>query len=85
MKNLMFIPAMFFFFSFTQPFAQPGSVDNDSELLEERIEKAQENKIQEKRAKEAVKQEQEHQEELNRNLQPDILLQDNSKKEGSVE
>jgi hypothetical protein len=83
MKSLYLIPFVFLLMSFTHPFAQDGSVDNDRELLDERIEKARENKTQEKRAKEAVKQEQESREELDRNLQPDAILQD--KKEGSVE
>jgi hypothetical protein len=41
---------------FTHPFAQDGSVNTDNDLLEQRIEKAQQNKIQEKRAEHLLKQ-----------------------------
>lgn len=85
MKNLSLIPIVFLFMSFTHPFAQDGSVDNDRELIEERVEKAQENKEHQKRAREAVKEQQEENEQLDRSLHPDILIQDNDKKEGSVE
>lgn len=83
MKHLLFIPFVFLLMSFTHPFAQDGSVDNDSEVLEERIEKAQKNRQQEKRAKELMKQEQETNEEIDRNLQPENIIK--QKKEGSVE
>ena len=85
MKTLVLIPFVLLLMSFTHPFAQEGSVDTDRERIEERVEKAHENERQEERAKEAIKQEQQHDEELERNLQPDILLQDNDKKEGSIE
>lgn len=83
MKILFIIPSLFFLFAFTHPFAQDGSVDNDSQRLEERVEKAEENRIQEERAKEAVQEQQQKQEEIDRSLQPEYLLQD--KKEGSIE
>lgn len=83
MKHLLFIPFGLLLMSFTHPFAQQGSVDNDSELLEERVEKARENRQQEKRAKELLKQEQQTNEEIDRNLQPENIIQ--KKKEGSIE
>jgi hypothetical protein len=83
MKTLLLIPFVFLLMSFTHPFAQDGSVDNDRELLDERIEKAEQNKTQEERARETVKQEQEANKEIDRNLQPEAIIQD--KKEGSVE
>lgn len=83
MKSLYLIPFVFLLMSFTHPFAQEGSVDSDRELLDERIEKAEENKTQEERARETLKQEQEARDEIDRNLQPDAIIQD--KKEGSIE
>ncbi len=85
MRTLILIPFVLLLMSFTHPFAKEGSVDTDRDLLEERIEKAQENERQEQRAEEVIKEEKKTDEELDRNLQPDILLQDNDKKEGSVE
>lgn len=85
MRTLILIPFVLLLMSFTHPFAKEGSVDTDRDLLEERIEKAQENERQEQRAEEVIKEERKNDEELDRNLQPDILLQDNDKKEGSVE
>lgn len=76
MKTLTLIPFVFLLMSFTHPFAQDGSVDNDRELLDERIEKAQENKTQEERAREKVKQEQEANEELDQELRPEAILED---------
>ncbi len=81
MKSLMLIPVLFLFQSF-RPFAQEGSVDTDNEAVEERIEKARQNEIQEKRAEKVIKEEQQSNEEMDRNLQPDVLLE---KKEGSVD
>ena len=85
MKTLVLIPFVLLLMSFTHPFAKEGSVDTDRDLLEERVEKAQENERQEQRAEEVIEEERKTDEELDRNLQPDILLQDNDKKEGSVE
>lgn len=85
MRTLILIPFIVLLMSFTHPFAKEGSVDTDRDLLEERMDKAHQNELQEKRAEEAIRQEQQSDEELDRNLQPDILLQDNDKKEGSVE
>ncbi len=85
MKTLILIPFVFLLMSFTHPFAKEGSVETDRDLVEERIEKAQKNERQEDRAEKVLKEEQQNDEELDRNLQPDILLQDNDKKEGSVE
>ncbi len=84
MKSLMLIPALFLLQSY-RPFAQEGSVDTDNEAVEERIEKAERNEVQEKRAEKVIREEQQSNEEMDRNLQPDILLQDNDKKEGSIE
>lgn len=82
MKSLMLIPVLFFLQSFRHPFAQEGSVDTDNEAVEERIEKARQNEIQEKRAEKVIKEEQQSNEEMDRNLQPDVLLE---KKEGSID
>lgn len=84
MKSLMLIPVLFFLQAY-RPFAQEGSVDTDNEVVEERIEKARQNEIQEKRAEKVIKEEQQSNDEMDRNLQPDILLQDEDKKEGSIE
>lgn len=84
MKNLLLIPMLFFLQSY-RPFAQDGSVDTDTDVIDERVEKARQNAIQEKRAEEVIREEQQSNEEVDRNLQPDILLQDNDMKEGSVE
>lgn len=84
MKTLLLIPALFILQAY-RPFTQDGSVDPDTNAIDERVEKARENKIQEKRAEEAIREEQQSNEEVDRNLQPDILLQDNDMKEGSVE
>lgn len=75
MKHLLFIPFVLLAMSFTRPFAQDGSVDSDSEILEERIEKAQKNADEQKRAKELLKQEQEHDEEMNEKLRPEKLIE----------
>jgi hypothetical protein len=83
MKYLFIIPGLFFLMAYTHPFAEQGSVDNDSEVLQERVKKAEENRKQEQEAKEAVQKQKQKQEEIDRSLQPDILFQD--KKEGSVE
>jgi hypothetical protein len=83
MKGLLIIPALFLLMAYTHPFAEQGSVDNDSQALQERVRKARENRIQEEQAKEAVEKQQQKQEEIDRSLQPEYLLQD--KKEGSVE
>jgi len=85
MKTLILIPFVFLLMSFTHPFAKEGSVETDRDLVEERIEKARQNERQEARAEELLKEEQQTNEEIDRNLQPDILLQDNDKKEGSIE
>jgi hypothetical protein len=68
--------------SFTHPFAQDGSVDNDREQLDERVEKARRNERQEERAEKVLKEEQQSKEKIDRKLEPDVLLQD--KKEGSL-
>jgi hypothetical protein len=52
-------------------------------MLEERVEKAEENRIQEQQAEEAIEKQKQKQEEIDRSLQPEYLLQD--KKEGSIE
>lgn len=85
MKTLFVILIGILSLSFTHPFAQEGSVDTDRGLLERRAQKARENRREAMRAEEAVKQKQEENREIDRNLQPEILLQDNDMKEGSIE
>jgi hypothetical protein len=82
MKSLYLIPFGFLLMSFTHPFAQDGSVDNDREQLDERVEKARRNERQEERAEKVLKEEQQSKEKIDRKLEPDVLLQD--KKEGSL-
>ncbi len=84
MKLILFIPVFLLFIS-ARPFQQDGSVDTDTKILDERIEAAKQNRLQEKRAEEMLKQEQQTNEEIDHNLRPEVLLQDNEKKEGSVE
>ncbi|MES2526274.1 MAG: hypothetical protein V4598_04280 [Bdellovibrionota bacterium] len=84
MKSLILIPALFLLQSY-RPFAQEGSVDTDNEAVEERMEKAQRNEIQEERAEKVIKEEQQSNEEMDRNLHPDILLEENQKKEGAID
>lgn len=50
MKTLLFLMSFGLVMGFTHPFAQDGSVNTDTDALEERIEKAQQNQEQQKRA-----------------------------------
>jgi hypothetical protein len=84
MKSLLLVPLLLFLQSY-RPFAQDGSVDTDTGAIDERLEKARQNKLQEKRAEEMLREEEQHKEERDRNLRPDILLQENEKKDGSAE
>lgn len=79
MKNLMVVPLLFFLQSY-RPFTQDGSVDVDSDELDERIKKAQENSLQEKRAKKVIREEQQSDDELNRKLEPSLLLNEDQEK-----
>lgn len=80
MKTLTLIPLIFLITSFTHPFAQEGSVDTDRELIEERIEKAKQNELQEERAEEVVKKEEKTDKELERKLRPNNLFHDREEK-----
>ncbi len=79
MKHLIFVPLLFFLQSY-RPFTQDGSVDVNSDELDERIEKAQENSLQEKRAEEVIREEQQSDDEFNRKLEPSLLLNEDQKK-----
>lgn len=73
MKHLIFLILLGLVSSFTHPFAQEGSVNNDQERLEERTLKARENRRQEQRARELIREEEETNRKLRRELKPEEL------------
>lgn len=55
MKILVLLTGMTLAMAFTHPFAEQGGVATDHQLLEERIEKAHENRMREKRADKLIR------------------------------
>lgn len=72
MKKSIIILCIPLMLSFTQPFATDGSVSNDSAIMQERVEKAHQNRVDQKEALELIgNQKQEQQEEFERNDKED--------------
>lgn len=68
-KFLFLFLSLPFLFSFTHPFAREGSVNNDSELLQRRIEQAEENREAHKKALELIEEEKQEQQEQEQGFQ----------------
>lgn len=61
-KTLTITLCLLFSMGFTHPFAREGSVNNDSDLLEERIRRAERNRVQHQEALELIEEEKQKQE-----------------------